>query len=377
MTGDSIGNIFISATNIDGETPIPFIAKFDNSLTLLSIYSYPEDLEMVNMITDESNNIIAVGSYRNEPSNNSCVVKFDNNLNLINIYKYEFPINDGSFGHIDYHNNAYYIAGIIMDGSIDAITISIVKLDDDLNVLETAMFTHQILIPISEFGSEMMPEPMIPEDILISPLTNRLYMTGGCIFGTFFGPEIPLTTCLLGLCSTITDTNYSFNHDYELTELPPLTRSSINDITFISQDLTFYPNDAFSIYSVDAPLTPVDLSNTLFSNESYICAVGLEADFYAEPDYGCAHLYVQFYNESIGIIDSYLWNFGDGRTSTDENPLHIYRQPGRYTVSLTVYGVGGEASVTYENLIFVKPCPRFSQDIMKTHHTEIEWFSKK
>ena len=32
-----------------------------------------------------------------------------------------------------------------------------------------------------------------------------------------------------------------------------------------------------------------------------------------------------------------MWDFGDGITSTDENPLHIYDNSGNYTVSLTAY----------------------------------------
>lgn len=34
---------------------------------------------------------------------------------------------------------------------------------------------------------------------------------------------------------------------------------------------------------------------------------------------------------------AYLWDFGDGETSTESNPTHIYSRPGKYTVSLTVY----------------------------------------
>lgn len=52
-------------------------------------------------------------------------------------------------------------------------------------------------------------------------------------------------------------------------------------------------------------------------------------------------LQVRFNDESatavaITIIQ-YLWDFGDGRTSTDKNPIHIYRMPGIYTVTLEVW----------------------------------------
>lgn len=51
---------------------------------------------------------------------------------------------------------------------------------------------------------------------------------------------------------------------------------------------------------------------------------------------------VQFTDTSIGgAIVSYLWNFGDGSTSTEKNPSHTYTTPGNFTVTLTVNGPGG------------------------------------
>ncbi|MDY0218577.1 MAG: PKD domain-containing protein [Candidatus Cloacimonas acidaminovorans] len=49
---------------------------------------------------------------------------------------------------------------------------------------------------------------------------------------------------------------------------------------------------------------------------------------------------VQFHQHCSGNPDSYLWNFGDGQTSTEPNPYHIYYTPGLYTVTLTVYKDG-------------------------------------
>ena len=46
----------------------------------------------------------------------------------------------------------------------------------------------------------------------------------------------------------------------------------------------------------------------------------------------------QFHNTSSGNAKSYLWDFGDGKQSTEKDPLHVYSQPGNYSVKLTVYG---------------------------------------
>ncbi len=48
-----------------------------------------------------------------------------------------------------------------------------------------------------------------------------------------------------------------------------------------------------------------------------------------------------FTNNSSGTINTYLWDFGDGNTSTDLNPTHLYSDTGSYVVTLTVTGPCG------------------------------------
>jgi len=59
-------------------------------------------------------------------------------------------------------------------------------------------------------------------------------------------------------------------------------------------------------------------------------------DFTGNPLYGYAPLTVYFNNESFGA-SNYSWDFGDGQTSTEKNPVHIYTTPGIYTVTLMGY----------------------------------------
>lgn len=55
---------------------------------------------------------------------------------------------------------------------------------------------------------------------------------------------------------------------------------------------------------------------------------------------GCAPLTVQFQNNSQNAV-SYLWDFGNGNTSTLANPVTIYLTPGNFTVKLVAFGNGG------------------------------------
>ncbi len=51
---------------------------------------------------------------------------------------------------------------------------------------------------------------------------------------------------------------------------------------------------------------------------------------------------VYFKDETIGTVTRRLWHFGDGATSTEASPLHVYAQPGnQYTVWLDVWGPDG------------------------------------
>ncbi len=63
----------------------------------------------------------------------------------------------------------------------------------------------------------------------------------------------------------------------------------------------------------------------------------LAADFSGSPTSGCASLAVNFNDLSTGTnIDGWSWDFGDGGTSTAQNPSYTYNSPGTYNVSLTV-----------------------------------------
>lgn len=73
------------------------------------------------------------------------------------------------------------------------------------------------------------------------------------------------------------------------------------------------------------------------------------ANFTASAPQGCTGE-VSF-TDLTGGVNSWSWDFGDGNTSTDQNPSHTYAAGGTYTVSLTVGNCAGSDNLTQNNFI--------------------------
>lgn len=78
------------------------------------------------------------------------------------------------------------------------------------------------------------------------------------------------------------------------------------------------------------------------------------ANFIANPLNGQPPLLVTFINQSTHFTAS-QWDFGDGQFSNDTNPVHLYETAGSYTVTLLVFGPGGNDIRTRPNYIVVVP----------------------
>jgi PKD repeat protein len=111
---------------------------------------------------------------------------------------------------------------------------------------------------------------------------------------------------------------------------------NVNDATGTKQNVTsatglvvLASNDATSRYwHADVPLAGVSPT----------------VRFTATPSSGTAPLEVQFTDSSTGSPTSFAWDFGDGSTSTVQNPSHTYQEPGEYTVTLTVTTANGQSA---------------------------------
>lgn len=94
-----------------------------------------------------------------------------------------------------------------------------------------------------------------------------------------------------------------------------------------------------------------------------ICSISISAIFLAscsrpvarfevKDDTKIAPVTITFYNQSEGA-DTYLWQFGDGQTSTEANPTHRFIHSGNYEVKLVASK--GRKSTVYKRHILVRP----------------------
>jgi len=77
----------------------------------------------------------------------------------------------------------------------------------------------------------------------------------------------------------------------------------------------------------------------------------MSPDFTGTPLAGFVPFDVQFTGTSTGSPIAWSWDFGDGGTSSDQNPLHTYSGAQSYTVSLTVHNGSGSSIKTKTNYI--------------------------
>jgi PKD repeat protein len=98
-----------------------------------------------------------------------------------------------------------------------------------------------------------------------------------------------------------------------------------------------------------------------------------EADFLSDKTQGCEDLRVGFSNNSENA-DLFEWSFGNGNTSTDASPSHLFTEPGTYEVQLTARNRNGcpsdQASINIE--VFEKPTAAFEFDKPQTCGAPVE-----
>lgn len=79
-----------------------------------------------------------------------------------------------------------------------------------------------------------------------------------------------------------------------------------------------------------------------------------EVNFSANVLNGCPSLEVRFTN-STKYGANYQWDFGDGATSNQTNPVHVFDRPGNYAVTLSAFGPDGRVAVQNSTITVYDP----------------------
>lgn len=96
------------------------------------------------------------------------------------------------------------------------------------------------------------------------------------------------------------------------------------------------------------------------SNKLVLTVLPQPVPAFTSPANACQNGVVAFQDNSSpngAAIKAWLWNFGDGQTSTQQNPTHAYNLAGDYTVTLTVSNGNSCTSAPASKNIHINPLP--------------------
>lgn len=130
---------------------------------------------------------------------------------------------------------------------------------------------------------------------------------------------------------------------YSISSSPTIVGAFNSDVTFAGAFSTGFSGFGLGIYNPSSPTIPV-------------------ANFSASTTTVCIGSTVSFTDLSGGNPTGWNWNFGDGNTSTQQNPSHVYASAGTYTVTL-VASNGAGSSTPQTSTIVVTSGVTYSQSV--------------
>ena len=107
------------------------------------------------------------------------------------------------------------------------------------------------------------------------------------------------------------------------------------------------------VYDVRLTVTNIYGSDTRVKQEYIDVGDAPQANFSAVPARGVAPLQVTFTDMSAQGPSAWDWNFGDGTSAQQQNPVHVYAAPGNYSVILTVSNHHGSDTLERPGYIVV------------------------
>jgi len=119
--------------------------------------------------------------------------------------------------------------------------------------------------------------------------------------------------------------------------------------------------DSFGTFPVSLTISDLGCSQSFWDT---VTVYGpMTVDWFIDIAEGCVPLIVKFSDSSntTNIPVQYLWTFGDGTSSTQQNPLYKYNIPGLFDVSLTITdptGCNAPQTLLRPDWILVHPKPQ-------------------
>lgn len=139
-----------------------------------------------------------------------------------------------------------------------------------------------------------------------------------------------------------------------------LDENQLNAVASIDGQITYNPIEGTVLnvgtHILSCTFAPTDSTNYTGSSKSVNITVTSaptppDANFNCNVTNGDAPLTVGFTDTSLNSPTSWSWDFGDGNTSTSQNPIHTYTNAGTYTVNLTATNVYGSDNKTQQIIV--------------------------
>ncbi len=198
----------------------------------------------------------------------------------------------------------------------------------------TAPGTYSVTLVVTAANGQADPE-VKTNYIIVNPLPTVGFTTSGN------GCTVPFSVTFTNTSQTGAGITYNWtfgNGQTSTNQSPP--------------SVTYNSAGTFPV-SLVVTNTNTGCTNSISQN---IVVSNYSASFNA-PAQGCVGAPIAFTDMSTVGSNSWSWNFGDGQTSSSQNPVHSYSTPGTYNVTLTSQNTISGCSSTFNQNITINPLP--------------------
>lgn len=209
--------------------------------------------------------------------------------------------------------------------------------------------THKVTL-INNFGScsQSMAKTIVvnPQPVLNGFVINNTVLCGA-----------PTTVSFKDTCSTAVAWNWDFTYNYGVPKSTANTQST---------SYTYTVESYYNVYLLvtDAAGCTASAIKSINVQKPYIGINVVKSNgYYPNGLSGCNSLTVTLAATPDNTVTDYLWDFGDGGTSTLAQPEHTYTAIGNYNIKLTYTTAAGCKGVTassYIANIYKKPVAAFT-----------------